>query len=53
MITVNGPEPARYRTSAIDYQHYADKQLMPVIDTILVFLNQDFESLATPQFQLF
>ncbi|WP_243431947.1 DNA polymerase II [Aliamphritea spongicola] len=53
VITVNGPEPARYRTSAIDYQHYADKQLMPVIDTILVFLNQDFESLATPQFQLF
>ena len=53
VITVNGPEPARYRHSAIDYQHYTDKQLLPVIDTILVFLNQDFESMATPQFKLF
>lgn len=53
VITVNGPEPVRYRHSAIDYQHYSDKQLLPVIDTILVFLNQSFEQLATPQFRLF
>ncbi|MDG3088322.1 DNA polymerase II [Vibrio hannami] len=53
MITVNGPEPAEYRQSPIDYQHYIDKQLKPVADAILPFIGLDFESLNAPQLGLF
>ncbi|WP_375750189.1 DNA polymerase II [Vibrio sp. HN007] len=53
VITVNGPEPAEYRQSPIDYQHYIDKQLKPVADAILPFIGLDFESLNAPQLGLF
>ncbi|RRC98395.1 DNA polymerase II [Amphritea balenae] len=53
LITVNGPEPLQFASSPINYQHYLDRQLAPVVDTILVFLGQDFESLCAPQFKLF
>lgn len=53
VITVNGPEPAEYRQSPIDYQHYIDKQLKPVADAILPFVGLDFESLNAPQLGLF
>ena len=42
LITVNGPEPKDYRLSAIDYQHYIDKQLRPVADAILPFIDKEF-----------
>ncbi len=29
------PEPLEYRRSAIDYEHYIDKQLRPIADAIL------------------
>ncbi|MDF2154279.1 DNA polymerase II [Vibrio sp. CAU 1672] len=53
LITVNGPEPAEYRRSPIDYQHYIDKQLKPVADAILPFIGTDFERLCAPQLGLF
>lgn len=53
VITLNGPEPEEYRTSAIDYQHYIDKQLKPVADAILPFIGLDFESINAPQLGLF
>ncbi|MBY4677286.1 DNA polymerase II [Marinobacterium arenosum] len=53
LITVNGAEPVDYRQSPIDYQHYIDKQLKPVADTILQFLDTDFDSLIEPQIGLF
>jgi len=52
MQTVNGPEPLEVLRSPLDYQHYLDKQVMPVADTILQFLDQDFESLVNPQISL-
>ncbi|MGF1740575.1 DNA polymerase II [Vibrio profundum] len=53
LITLNGPEPKEYLKSAIDYQHYIDKQLKPIGDAILPFIGQDFDSLCAPQLGLF
>lgn len=53
VITVNGPEPADERQSAIDYQHYMDKQLEPVADGILHFLGSSFQSITSAQIELF
>ncbi|AEY01445.1 DNA polymerase II [Oceanimonas sp. GK1] len=53
VITVNGPEPVEYRQSAIDYQHYVDKQLRPVADAILPFVGLTFEGITGQQLGLF
>ena len=53
VITLNGPEPVDYRQSPIDYQHYIDKQLKPVADAILPFIDLDFDSLVDGQLGLF
>lgn len=60
LITTNGPEPVgRYeidlalRQSPIDYQHYIDKQLTPVADSILHFLNESLNQLVDQQLSLF
>jgi len=53
VMTVNGAEPVEYLQSPIDYQHYIDRQIQPVVDTILQFLDEDFESLVAPQMGLF
>ncbi|MCL9774450.1 DNA polymerase II [Vibrio methylphosphonaticus] len=53
IITVNGPEPKDYCSSAIDYQHYIDKQLRPVAEAILPFIDKNFDDLSAPQMGLF
>lgn len=60
LITTNGPEPVgeyevdmALRQSPIDYQHYIDKQLTPVADSILHFLNESLNQLVDQQLSLF
>ena len=53
LITINGPEPVSARTSRIDYQHYLDRQLAPVADGILHFLDDNFARLTATQLELF
>ena len=53
LITVNGPEPAQYIESRIDYQHYIDKQLKPIAEAILPILGKDFDALISDQMSLF
>ncbi|HTF97649.1 MAG TPA: DNA polymerase II [Cellvibrio sp.] len=60
LITTNGPEPVgqyevdmSLRQSPIDYQHYIDKQLTPVADSILHFLNESLNQLVDQQLSLF
>lgn len=53
VITRNGPEPADHRQSPLDYQHYVDKQLSPVADTILHFVEQSLATLVDKQMELF
>jgi len=52
-ITVQGPEPRVCHRSAIDYQHYIDKQLRPVADSLLPFLGSNFDQFVAPQIDLF
>jgi len=42
-ITTNGPEPVSIRKSSIDYEHYIEKQIKPIADTILDLFGQSFE----------
>ena len=53
LMTVAGPEPLETRASPIDYEHYVTRQLQPIADAILPFLDDDFETLLTGQMTLF
>lgn len=53
VITVAGPEPLETRHSAIDYDHYLTRQLQPVADAILPFVQDDFTALIDRQMGLF
>lgn len=53
LITRNGPEPLEALESAIDYQHYLDKQLAPAADGILQFMDTSFLSITDAQLQMF
>src|SRR5690606_25979836 len=53
LITLNGPEPLAAQQSPPDYQHYIDKQLSPVADSILYFVEQSLAELVDSQIPLF
>jgi DNA polymerase-2 len=57
LITLNGPEPVNDainpHQSLPDYQHYVDKQLAPVADSILYFLDTTFERITQRQIDVF
>jgi DNA polymerase elongation subunit (family B) len=45
VLTTDGPEPIQDIKHEIDYEHYINKQIKPIADTILLFLNKDFEDI--------
>ncbi|PIJ49730.1 DNA polymerase II [Erwinia sp. OLTSP20] len=53
LMCTSGPEPLERRSTPIDYDHYLTRQLQPVADGILPFLNEDFATLITGQLGLF
>jgi DNA polymerase-2 len=53
VMTLNGPQPAEFVTSPVDYEHYLDHQLKPIADSILAPLNSSFSSIVTSQQALF
>lgn len=53
LITVNGPQPHAFCQASIDYEHYLEKQLAPVVDAILVFRNECLAELISQQPDLF
>jgi DNA polymerase-2 len=53
VITVVGPEPLEIRSAPIDYDHYVTRQLQPVADAILPFVDDDFSTLIGGQLGLF
>jgi DNA polymerase-2 len=52
-ITLNGPEPVEYLSTTIDYQHYIDKQIAPIVDGILPFIGSSYAQLTDIQLGLF
>lgn len=53
VITVNGPEPAEAQESAIDHEHYLERQLAPAADGVLQFLGTSFSAMTDAQLGLF
>jgi DNA polymerase-2 len=53
VMTTSGPEPLERRRAPIDYQHYITRQLQPVADAILPFVQDDFTQLIDPNPSLF
>ena len=45
VLTVDGPEPIQKIEHSIDYDHYIDKQIKPIADTVLSFFNLDFDDI--------
>jgi DNA polymerase-2 len=53
VITTNGPQPIEYLNSQIDYDHYVEKQIKPIAEGILPFIDLSFEDMTTKQMGLF
>jgi DNA polymerase-2 len=53
VITLNGAEPAVSAAASLDYQHYLERQLAPVADGILHFLDTSFSAITDQQYSLF
>ncbi|HEY9705839.1 MAG TPA: hypothetical protein V6C58_25615, partial [Allocoleopsis sp.] len=45
IITIDGPQPIEKLKSKADYEHYIDKQLHPIADTILFVYGHTFEEM--------
>jgi DNA polymerase-2 len=44
-MTVEGPEPLEKLTHKPDYEHYIDKQIKPIADTILFVYGKNFDDI--------
>ena len=45
LITIDGPEPIQNIKNKINYEHYIQKQIKPIADSVLSFFNTNFEEL--------
>jgi DNA polymerase-2 len=54
VITKRGPVPIELTHGDLDYQHYIDKQLKPIADSVLGLLGESFDSIIkSPQLNFF
>lgn len=53
VITTHGPEPIEYNTRPLDYEHYIEKQLAPVVDALLMVETTSLEKVIQAQYELF
>lgn len=53
VMTDLGAEPLAERRGRLDYDHYLEKQLRPIAESILSLLGKDWESVASNQGSLF
>lgn len=53
IMTTQGPQPIEYQQSPIDYEHYIEKQVQPIADSILPQIDLAFSSLDEQQLSLF
>ena len=47
VITTEGPEPIQKVEHTLDYDHYIEKQIKPIADSVLLFFDQDFDDLIS------
>ncbi len=53
VITINGPQTLECQNAKLDYDHYIDKQLTPIADSILSVLDDSMENILNQQISLF
>lgn len=53
VMTINGPETLECQTSKLDYEHYIEKQLAPIADSILFALDDSMDNILKRQINLF
>jgi|TARA_Y100000294_G_scaffold94830_1_gene88251 DNA polymerase-2 len=53
VITVQGPQTAETATAPLQYDHYIEKQIQPIADSILPLIGLNFETIANDQLSLF
>ncbi len=46
VITKRGPVPVELKHNDLDYQHYIDKQIKPIADSILSLMGESFDSIV-------
>lgn len=51
VLTVNGPEPLEIQKSKIDYEHYIEKQIKPLADSVLSFYDTNFDDIINNSYQ--
>jgi DNA polymerase-2 len=49
IITKNGPYPLQLIKGNIDYDHYIDKQLKPIADSLLALTGKTFDEIINPK----
>ena len=52
VMTLSGPEPADERQSALDHEHYVQKQVRPVAEPVLALLQLTFDKVIGDNRQL-
>jgi DNA polymerase-2 len=52
-VTTAGPQAREHCVTPLDYEHYVERQIKPVADQILRFLDTDFDELVSRQMSLF
>ncbi len=54
-VTKQGPIPVELSPHDLDYEHYIEKQLRPIADSVLILLGKSFDSIIdqSPQLDLF
>lgn len=52
-MTVAGPQPVEKQTAALDYDHYVERQIKPVADSVLPFIGLDFDHIVAGQGDFF
>ncbi|MFH1143292.1 MAG: DNA polymerase II [Candidatus Eisenbacteria bacterium] len=45
VMTTAGPQPIGFVTAGLDYEHYLEKQLRPIADSILIHAGTDMETI--------
>ena len=46
VITKRGPVPVQLKHTDIDYDHYIEKQVKPIADSVLILLGESFDSIV-------
>jgi DNA polymerase-2 len=50
--TIDGPQPEARRTARLDYAHYVEKQVRPIVESVAPYIGLDAEQLFADGGQL-